>query len=118
MDDVVSWEGVLQRRPTTQTPCVMHLKRSVNFKMSFWCLQIFQKTNEIFSRISALASKKRSNQKNLGHFIPLIGGFYFDSLTRLFLIWPLFRGYVRNPGKNFVDFFGDLKTPRGHFEIN
>ena len=37
--------------------------------MSFWCLQIsFQKTNEIFSRISALASKMgsakmRSNQK-------------------------------------------------------
>ena len=32
--------------------------------MSFWCLQISQKTNEIFSRILALASKKRSNQKN------------------------------------------------------
>ena len=30
------------------------------------CLQIFQKTNEIFSRISALASKKRSNQKDKG----------------------------------------------------
>ena len=42
------------------------------------------KNNEIFSRISALASKKRSNQKNKGHFIPLIGGFYFDSLTQLF----------------------------------
>ena len=37
--------------------------QSVNFKMSFWCLQISQKTNEIFSRIFALASKKRSNQK-------------------------------------------------------
>ena len=36
------------------------------FKMSFWCLQIFQKTNEIFPRISAIASKKRSNQKNKG----------------------------------------------------
>ena len=44
--------------------------------MSFWCLQISQKTNEIFSRISALASKKRWNQKNKG--------FYFDSLTLLF----------------------------------
>jgi hypothetical protein len=31
--------------------------------MSFWCLQIFQKNNEIFSKISALASKKMSNQK-------------------------------------------------------
>ena len=30
----------------------------------FVCLQISQKTNEIFSSISALASKKRSNKKN------------------------------------------------------
>ena len=36
----------------------------VNFKMSFLCLHIFQKTIEMFSRISALASKKRSNQKS------------------------------------------------------
>ena len=28
-----------------------------------WCLQIEQKTNKIFVRISALASKKRSNKK-------------------------------------------------------
>ena len=34
--------------------------------MAFWCLKIFQKTNEIFSGISALASKKRSNQKEKG----------------------------------------------------
>ena len=34
------------------------------FKMSFWCLRIFQKTNKFFSRISALSSKKRSNQKS------------------------------------------------------
>ena len=33
------------------------------FKMSFWCHRLDQKTEEIFSRISALASKKRSNQK-------------------------------------------------------
>ena len=39
-------------------------ERSVNFKMSFWCLQIFQITNEFFSKISALASKKKSNKKN------------------------------------------------------
>ena len=32
--------------------------------MSFWCLQISQKNNEIFVRISALASKKGPNQKN------------------------------------------------------
>jgi hypothetical protein len=59
--------------------------------MSSWCFQISQKTNESFSRISALASKKRSNQKNRGtcHLIPLIGGFYFDSLT-LFFLFDLF----------------------------
>ena len=39
-------------------------KRSVNFKMSFWCHRFDQKTNNFFLRISALASKKRSNQKN------------------------------------------------------
>ena len=32
--------------------------------MSFWCLQISQKTNEIFVRISALVFKKRSDQKS------------------------------------------------------
>ena len=38
-------------------------ERSVNFEMSFWSLQIDQKTNKFFVRISALATKKRSNQK-------------------------------------------------------
>ena len=33
--------------------------------MSFWCQNFFQKTNEIFSKISALDSKKRSNQKKV-----------------------------------------------------
>ena len=43
---------------------LLHIfQRSVNFKMSFWCLQIPQKIKEIFSRISTLASKKRSNKK-------------------------------------------------------
>jgi hypothetical protein len=31
--------------------------------MSFWCLQIDQKTNENFARISALASKKEVESK-------------------------------------------------------
>jgi hypothetical protein len=34
--------------------------------MSFWCLQISRTTNKISLRISALASKKRSNQKMKG----------------------------------------------------
>ena len=33
-------------------------------KMSFCCLQIDQKINKIFVKISALATKKRSNQKS------------------------------------------------------
>ena len=32
--------------------------------MFYWCHQIDQKPNEIFVRISALASKERSNQKS------------------------------------------------------
>ena len=42
---------------------LIQYERSVNFKMSFWC---HQKTNEIFLRIYALASKKRPNKKNKG----------------------------------------------------
>ena len=38
-------------------------KGQLFFKMSFWYLQISQKTNEIFSRISALASKKMLKSK-------------------------------------------------------
>jgi hypothetical protein len=34
--------------------------------MSFWCQNFFQKTNEIFSKISSIASKKSSDQKNKG----------------------------------------------------
>ena len=93
-----------------------------NFKMSFWCQNFFQKTNEIFSRISALASKKRSNQKNKGtlyqdYFIPLIGGFYFDFLTLLFL-FDLFlqaRAEIQN---YFRLFLVQMKTLKSHFEIN
>ena len=40
--------------------------------------------------------------------MPLIGGFDF----------VLHRGLGRNPGKSFVGFLGDLKAPKGHFEIN
>ena len=34
------------------------------------------------------------------------------------MICPLFRGKGKNPGKNSLLFFGDLKTPKVHFEIN
>ena len=40
------------------------LYSSINFKMSFWCLQISTKIHDFFSKISAVTSKKRSNQKS------------------------------------------------------
>ena len=47
-------------------------ERSVNFEISCWSLQIGQKTNEIFVRISALTSKKRSNRDTLYHQLGVI----------------------------------------------
>ena len=34
-------------------------------EFTFWCHRLDQKTNEMFIRVSALASKKSSNQKTL-----------------------------------------------------
>ena len=64
--------------------------------MSFWCLQIYQKTNENVSRIFALASKKRLNKKNKAlYFLKLFnkGLFRFDRTFRNYLTFrscPLF----------------------------
>ena len=53
--------------------------------MISWRHRFFQNTNRIFVRISALASSLKWGQiKKYRHFIPLIRGFYFDSLTLLF----------------------------------
>ena len=41
-------------------------KGQIISKCPFWCLQIIQKTNEFFSRISALTSKKMLSKKNKG----------------------------------------------------
>ena len=47
-----------------------HLKMSVDFKISFSCLQLSPKNQQnSFFRISALASKKMSNQKIRAHYI-------------------------------------------------
>ena len=43
-----------------------------------------KKPTRLFSSISGLASKKEVKSKKQGHFIPLIGGFYFDYLISLF----------------------------------
>ena len=42
---------------------ILVFQKSVKFKMVFWSHRLDQNTNELFSRISALASKKMSNQK-------------------------------------------------------
>jgi len=85
--------------------------------MSSWCLQIFQNTNEIFSRNSALASKKRSIQKKLGHFIPRIEAFYFESITLLFDLTS-FKRLGQKPWKKLVGPLEDLNKPKGHLKIN
>ena len=87
--------------------------------MSFGCRNFFQKTSEVFSRTSALASKMRSNQKIRAlctiHRSPED---IILTLLHYFLIWPLFRGLGRNPGKHFVGFLEEVLKPKGHFEFN
>ena len=62
----------IHKEATSYKICILedffwaYLKVS-DLKMSFWCLQIFQKNNEIFSRIYAALVKS----KKQGHFIPL-----------------------------------------------
>ena len=82
-------------------------QRSVNFKMSFWVLQISQKNNKTFSWISALASKKGQIKKIRALYTPLIGGFLFDSLALLFL-FDLSLEARSEILKNFLGFLGDL----------
>ena len=49
-------EGIFTSKRLTKLLSLNFSYRSVNFKMSLWCLQISQKNSEIFVRISALAS--------------------------------------------------------------
>ena len=59
------WETIWETKSQIFNKCCCG-QRSVNFKMYFWCHYFNLKTNENFLRISALASKKRSKQKNEG----------------------------------------------------
>ena len=90
--------------------------------MSFWCLQISQKNNEIFSRISALASKRCRIKKKIGELYTPNWGFYFDSLTLLFWFELFLEARAEILSKSLQEFrwffWGDLKTAKGHFEIN
>ena len=79
--------------------------------MTFWCLQIDQKLNEICVRISALASKKRSSMKKIGRF-------YFDSLTLLFWFVLFLKARTEILTKILLVFLVDLKTQKCPFKIN
>ena len=92
-------------------------KGQLILKCPFGVFKSPKKTIEIFSRISALASKIGYIKKRVD-FIPLIGGFYFDSLTLPFLFDFFLEPKARNPGKKFVGFLEEVLTPKGHFEIN
>ena len=90
--------------------------------MFFWFLQIDQKTNKNFVRISALASKKWSNQKKIRAlyttnwmilFRLSYVHYFFDLASFYFL-----EARAEILKKKFVGFLRDLKTPKGHFEIN
>ena len=58
-----------------------------------------------------------SNQKK-GHFMLLIEWFYFDSLTQIFCLDLFLEARAEILTKISLVFLGDLKTPKGHFEIN
>ena len=70
--------------------------------------------NTFVFRISASASKKRSNKKIRALYIANWRILFWHFYTT-FLIWTLFRGKERNPGKKIFVYLGDLKTPKGHF---
>ena len=82
--------------------------------MSFWCFQIFQKTNENFSWIAALASKKKSNQKSKGTIYWQLENFI---LTLTILFWFDLFLLGQKSWKICDCFLEDLKAPKGHFEI-
>ena len=83
--------------------------------MSFWCLEIDQKTNEIVVRISALASKKMSNQKSsvreskYNH--PISGikcPYFFFDLTS-------FKRLGQKPLQTFHWYFGQFEDTKRKF---
>ena len=55
--------------------------------MSFWCLQIYQKTNEFFSEISALASKMvqiKMNKHQLSYYFITLLVVWYDKVPLFF----------------------------------
>ena len=76
------------------------------------------KINKFSVRISAPASKKRPNQKNKSTLYHQLDDFILTLLHFFFDLTSFLRGWGRNPYRKFVGFWGDLKTPKGHFDIN
>ena len=85
--------------------------------MSFWCLQIDRKTNEILVRTSALASKKRPNQKKLSTSYHQLDD-YILTLTLLFWFHLFLEARVEIPTKFLLVFWSIWKDSKGDFEIN
>ena len=86
-------------------------------KCPFGVFKSSKKPKKKNSRISALVSKMRSNKKIRELYTAIIGGFYFGSPTLLFW-FDLFLEARAEILEKIVGFLGDLKSPKGHFEIN
>ena len=83
--------------------------------MSFWCHHLDQNTNEIFSWISALASKMRWNQKVINISILI---HFLSMKVSLFFSFNFFLKGRTETWKNFVYFLVPTMTLKRHFEIN
>jgi hypothetical protein len=68
----------ISENPYAQTLLMSQLRSNSLVDSMLLCLQIDQKTNEIFVRISALASKKRSNQKSSSPINGIKSAYFFD----------------------------------------
>ena len=77
------------------------------------------KNQRKYLRISALASKNRSNQKDKYALYHLLDDFILTLLLYYIFDFTSFLSFGQKSFKiNFVGFLVDLKTPKGRFEIN
>ena len=87
--------------------------------MSSRCFQISQKTRKYFSRVSVLASKKRSKQKSSTYKKAKIKSSNKWYKVPLFFWFHLFlEARTEILEKNCWFFLEDLKTSKGYFKIN
>ena len=87
--------------------------------MSFWCHRFDQKTNKIFLRISALASKKRLNKKMKALYLFFIISKLFHFLIQpLFLRQSSFSFEINQPLVNYIYTTVVRRNVRGRGEHN